>query len=145
MTKTVRNVTVRSVSSEVHSALLMLLRGVNIPKKERTPHINTAYRIKMRRIASCATVRNPLSGKMEDRVVVGSNSNGDRVILLQNDEVEQCIKMYYTNYKGVGARKLHKQISNSFCGISERQYTGFPQQATDKPKTPPPVHQQATS
>ena len=56
----------------------------------------------MRRIASCATVTNPLSGKMEDRVII--DSNGDRTILLQNHEVEPCIHVYYTKYKGVGAR-----------------------------------------
>ena len=75
-------ITVRSVSSEVHSALLSLLRGISVPKKERTPHTIAAYRIKMRRIASCATVTNPLSGKMDDRVVIDSDSNGDRTILL---------------------------------------------------------------
>ena len=87
-------------------------------KKERTPHTIAAYSIKMRRIASCATVTNPLSGRMED-------SNGDRAILLQNHEVEQYIHAYYTKYKGVGARKLHNRISRSFCGVSERQIQAF--------------------
>ena len=66
-----------------------------------------------------------LSGKMEDRVVIDSDSNGDRTILLQNHEVEPYIHAYYTKYKGVSARKLHNRISRSFCGVSERQIQAF--------------------
>lgn len=83
-----------------------------------------AYRIKMRRIASWATVMNPLSGKMEDRVLINSN-NSNRTILLQNHEVQSCINVYFTKYKGVGARKLHKRICSSFCGVSEREIQAF--------------------
>ena len=56
-------ITVCSVSSEVHSALLSLFRGISVPKNERTPHTIAVYSIKMRRIASCATVTNPLVEK----------------------------------------------------------------------------------
>ena len=62
---------------------------------------------------------------MGDRVVIDSDSNGDRTILLQNHEVEPYIHAYYTKYKGVGARKLHNRISRSFCGVSERQIQAF--------------------
>ena len=37
---------IHSVSSEVYSALLALLIGCSVPKKERTPHVVAAYRIK---------------------------------------------------------------------------------------------------
>ena len=114
-------ITIRSVSSEVYSALLDdLLRGHTVPKKERTPHIIVAYRIKMRRIASYATVLNPLNGQQE-RVLIDVDRSSERKILLKNNEVRSCIEAYYQRYKGVGARKLYITTAKVFCGISERQ------------------------
>ena len=112
------------MSSEVHLALISLLRGNTVPKKERTPYMIAAYRIKMRRTASWDTVMNTLSGKMEDRVLVNSN-NSNRTILLQNHEVQSCINVYFTQYKGVEARKLHKRMCSSFCGVSKREIQAF--------------------
>ena len=109
----------RCVSSEVHSVLLSILQGNIVPKKERTPPVLAAYRIKRRRVASCATVTNPLSGKKEERVIIESK------ILLMTHEVGPCITMYFAKYKGVGARKLYSIISRSFCGISERDIQTF--------------------
>ena len=83
-----------------------------------------AYRMKMSRIASWATVMNPPSGKMEDRLLINSN-NSNRTILLQNHEVQSCINVYFTKYKGVGARNLHKRICSYFCGVSEREIQAF--------------------
>ena len=91
---------IHSVTSGVHRALLdILLSGRSLPKKERTPQIVAAYRIKMRRIASCAMIMNPLSGEIENRVVVDVDNSGEKKILLQNNEVQSCIKYYYTKYK----------------------------------------------
>ena len=67
---------IRSVTSGVHRALLDILSGYSVPKKERTPQIVAAYRIKMRRIASCAMIMNPLSGEIENRVVVDVDNSG---------------------------------------------------------------------
>ena len=108
---------IRSISSEVHSALLDLLRGHTLPKKERTPQIIAAYRIKMRRIASNASILNPLSGQQENRVLIDVQSCGESQILLENHEVKSCIKFYYAKCKGVGARKLYNTITKVFCGI----------------------------
>jgi hypothetical protein len=55
---------VRSVSSGVHLALLNLLKGNTVPKKERSPNIIAAYRIQRRRTASCKMAMNPLSGQI---------------------------------------------------------------------------------
>ena len=117
---------IRSVTSGVHRALLdILLSGRSVPKKERTPQIVAAYRIKMRRIASCAMIMNPLSGEIENRVVVDVDNSGEKKILLQNNEVQSCIKYYYTKYKGAGARKLYNGITQSFCGVAEREIQSF--------------------
>ena len=47
--------------------------------------------------------------------------NGHNTILLKNSEVSDCIKKYYTKYKGSGARKLHRLISKVFTGVTERE------------------------
>ena len=112
---------IHSVTSGVHRALLDVLSGRSVPKKERTPQIVAAYRIKMRRIASCAMIMNPLSGEIENRVVVDVDNSGEKKILLQNNEVQSYIKYYYTKYKGAGARKLYNGITQSFCGVAERE------------------------
>ena len=90
----------------MHSALLNLLKGNTVPKKEWTKNIVAAYRIQRRKLASCKETRNPLTGDIEERVLIETNNRGDGKILIQNHEVEQCIKMYFTKYKGAGARKL---------------------------------------
>ena len=95
--------------------------AVAFPKKQ----IVAAYRIKMRRIASCAMIMNPLSGEIENRVVVDVDNSGEKKILLQNNEVQSCIKYYYTKYKGAGARKLYNGITQSFCGVAEREIQSF--------------------
>ena len=107
---------IRSVSAGVHSALLNLLKGCTVPKKEWTQNIVAAYRIQRRKIASFKETLNPLTGKIEERVVIDTNNRGGGKILLQNHEIEQCIKMYFTKYKGAGARKLHYIIAKSFVG-----------------------------
>ena len=43
-------ITICSVSSEVYSALVALLRGCSVPRKERTPHVVAAYRINMKEL-----------------------------------------------------------------------------------------------
>ena len=48
-----------------------------------------------------------------------------RYILLQNHEVEQCIKMYFTKYKGAGARKIYYIIAKPFCRVTERKIQTF--------------------
>ena len=116
---------IHSVTSGVHRALLDILSGRSVPKKERTPQIVAAYRIKMRKIASCAMIMNPLSGEIENRVVVDVDNSGEKKILLQNNEVQSCIKYYYTKYKGAGARKLYNGITQSFCGVAEREIQSF--------------------
>ena len=73
-------ITICSVSSEVYSALLALLRGCSVPMKERTPHVVAAYHINMKRIASCAMVLNPLSGQQENGVVI--DSSGETIIVI---------------------------------------------------------------
>ena len=72
-------ITICSVFSEVYSALLALLRACSVLRKKRTPHVVAAYRINMKRIASCAMVLNPLSGQQEDRVVI--DSSGETIIV----------------------------------------------------------------
>ena len=112
---------VRSVSSGVHITLLNLLKGNTVPKKERTPNVVAAYRILRRNIASCKMTMNPLSGQIEERVIIDTDSKGAGKILLRNHEVEQCIKVYFTKYKGTGARKLYTTITKAFCGVTERE------------------------
>ena len=67
----------RSVSSAVHLALLNLLNGNTVPKKERSPNVIAAYRIQRRRIASCKMAMNPLSGQIEERVIIDTDSGED--------------------------------------------------------------------
>ena len=93
-------VTIRSVSSEVYVALLNLLKGHSVPKKERTAPVIAAYPIKLRRIASYTTLMNPLSGLQEERVLIGSYGDStNKKILLKKEEVTSCIKAYITNTK----------------------------------------------
>ena len=68
---------------------------------------------------------NPLSGQIEERVIIDTDSGEDEKILLQNHEVEQCIKVYFTKYKGAGARKLYNTITKAFCGVTEREIQTF--------------------
>ena len=115
-------VTIRSVSSEVYVALLNLLKGHRVPKKERTPTVIAAYHIKLRLIASYATVMNPLSGLQEERVLIESYGNStNKKILLKKEEVTSCIKAYNNKYKGMGSPKLYNSISKVFTGVSERE------------------------
>ena len=102
-------VTIRSVSSEIYVALLNLLKGHSVPKKERTPTVIAAY--KLRRIASYATVMNPLSGLQEERVLIESYGDStNKKILLKKEEVTSCIEAYYNKYKHMGSRKLYNSI-----------------------------------
>ena len=105
--------------------LLNLLKGNTVPKKERTPNVVAAYRILRRKIASCKMTMNPLSGQIEERVIIDTDSKGASKILLRNHEVEQCIKVYFTKYKGAGARKLYTTITKAFCGVTEREIQSF--------------------
>ena len=109
------------MSFEVFTALLNLLKGHSVPKKERSPHVIAAYRIKMKRIASYGTVLNPLTGLREERVLIEKNSGIGKKILLQKSELKPCIMSYYNKYKGLGARKLYNAISKVFIGVSERE------------------------
>ena len=63
---------IRSVRDCVHSALLRILNGKGIPKKKRTLYDIAAYRIKQKPLLSvvAGVVKNPLSGKQEERVLV---------------------------------------------------------------------------
>ena len=116
-------VTIRSVSSEVYVALFNLLKNHSVPKKERTPTVITAYRIKLRHITSYATVMNPLSGLQEERVLIESyGDTTNKKILLKKEEVTSRIKTYYNKYKGMSSRKLYNSISKVFTGVSEREY-----------------------
>ena len=58
---------IRSVSAGVYSALLNLLKGNNVPKKEWTKNIVAAYRIQRRKIKQTL---NPLTGNIEERVLI---------------------------------------------------------------------------
>ena len=81
-----------------------------------TKNIVAAYRIQRRKIASLKQTLKPLTGNIEERVLIDTSNRGDGKILLQNREVEQCIKMYFTKYKGAGARKIYHIIAKAFCG-----------------------------
>ena len=119
-------VTIRSVSSEIYVALLNLLKGHSVPKKERTPTVIAAYLIKLRRIASYATVMNPLSGLQEKRVLIESYGDStNKKILLIKEEVTSCIKAYYNKYKHMGSRKLYNSIYKVFTGVSEREIQAY--------------------
>lgn len=111
---------IRSVSAGVHASLLRIIQGEAIPKKNRTSCDIAAYRIKNKRLASVCKTRNPLTGSKEFRVLI-QHQGGHRTILLRTSEVSDCIKKYYTKYKGSGARKLHRVISKAFSGVPERK------------------------
>ena len=61
---------VRCVRSGVHSALISILKGKSIPKKDRSTD-EIAYRIKQKPgfNTTVDVVRNPLTGKKEERVL----------------------------------------------------------------------------
>ena len=71
-----------------------------------------------RKIASLTL--NPLTGNIEERVLIYTSNRGDGKILLQNREVEQCIKMYFTKYKGAGARKIYHHCKGFLRGNREK-------------------------
>ena len=73
------------------------------------------YRLKSKQQCTLSTVLNPLTGRMEERVLV----NRDK-ILLKTNEVDTCIKQYYKKHKGAGARKLYCSIIEKFAGVSEK-------------------------
>ena len=106
----------------MHSALLRILSGQAIPKKDRTIDEVAAYRIKQKRglKTSVQVVKSPLSGNYEQRVIVTSQVGGLQTILLKKEEMDACVKMYHNKYKGAGIRKLYKAIAKRFAGVSER-------------------------
>ena len=106
----------------MHSALIRILKGGCVPKKDRTTDEIAAYRIKQRPGLSTTVdvVKNPLSRKKEERVLVSAEQNEIQTILLKKEEVEACVKMYHKKCKGAGTRKLYKTISKRFAGVSER-------------------------
>ena len=112
------------VRSGVHSALVSILKGQNIPKKRRTTDEVAAYRIKRKPglNTKVRVVKHPLSGKREERVLVSNGNFKDKpeTILLKKEEMEACVKAYHNRCKGLGARKLYKKISMRFAGVSER-------------------------
>ena len=61
---------IRSVSSGVHSAPLHVLAGNPVPRKDRTPAILAAYRIKSRKIAHLSSINNPLNGRMKKELLL---------------------------------------------------------------------------
>ena len=89
--------------------------GTHVPVKKRNTIQKAPYRLKSKRQCSLSTVLNPLSGQMEERVLV----NKDK-ILLKINEVDTCISQYYKKYKGAGARKIYCSIVEKFAGVSER-------------------------
>lgn len=111
------------VRSGVHSALLCILKGQTIPKKKRSTDDIAAFRIKHKRQLdlSAQWVKNPLTGKKEERVLVKSDHDGHQLILLKKNEVESCVNLYHSKYKGAGVRKLYKAITKLFIGVSERE------------------------
>lgn len=112
------------MSEGVHSSLVRIIKGVQIPKKSRTKDDFAAYRLKAKSVCSVHVTINPLSGKQEERILV--QSNGERqTILLKNCEVSPCMKAYYSKCKGAGARKIHKSICKRFTGISERDIQNY--------------------
>lgn len=113
---------VRCVRSGVHSALISILKGKSIPKKDRSTDEIAAYRIKQKPgfNTTVDVVRNPLTGKKEERVLVRADQDEIKTILLKKEEMEACVKMYHKKYKGAGTRKLYKSICKRFAGVSER-------------------------
>ena len=110
----------------MHSALLRILKGKDVPKKKRTIDEIAAYRIKQKPLLNVITgvVKNPLSGKEEERVLVRPRQcrpSDMQTILLKDGEVEACVKFYHNRYKGSGVCKLHKAIMKRFSGVSVRQ------------------------
>ena len=88
--------------------------------KERVDKNIVAGRIQRRKIASLKQTLNPLTGSIEERVLIYTSNRGDGKILLQNREVEQCIKMYFTKYKGAGARKISYHCKGFLRGNREK-------------------------
>ena len=81
VTTRMRNPSVRSVSEEVHSVLIELLKGKYIPKKKRSATDIAAYRLKQKRCYTVSTITNPLTGCKEERVMIND------AILLKTIEV----------------------------------------------------------
>ena len=108
--------------SGVHSALIHILKGKSIPKKDRSTDEIAAYRIKQKTGLNTTVdvVRNPLTGKREERVLVRADQDEIKTILLKNEEMETCVKVYHKKCKGAGTRKLYKSICKRFAGVSER-------------------------
>ena len=108
--------------SGVYSALLQILKGRSIPKKKRNLDEIAAYRIKHKpHLTICVnTVKNPLTGKKEERVLVTDDQSEIKKILLKKEEMEDCVKFYHGRYKGCGGRKLYRAICKRFAGVSER-------------------------
>ena len=82
-----------------------------------------AYRIKHKPHlkTSVGIVKNPLSGKQEERVLVTESDESEfQKILLRKEEVSECVTFYHRRYKGCGARKLYKAICKRFAGVGER-------------------------
>ena len=110
---------IHPISEGVHSSLMYLLKGEQIPKKKTTRDDFAAYRLKSKFICCIAAKVNLLTGKQEERILVQSKA-GYTSILLKKCEVAPCIQEYYNKCKGAGARKIYKSICKSLTGISER-------------------------
>ena len=82
VTTRMRNPSVCSVSEEVHSVLIELLKEKHIPKKKRSATDIAAYRLKQKRCYTVSTITNPLTGCKEERVMIND------AILLKTIEVQ---------------------------------------------------------
>ena len=116
-----------AISPEVHDELVHILDGGHVPTKDRTENDKKAYRIyyPFKSSLSSETVKNPLSGKMERRVLFSPHSSDQRVIVLKCNEKITCIQFFYSCCKAESARKLKLRIDAVFCGVSEREIQHF--------------------
>lgn len=95
------------------------MRDQPIPVKERSPATMRAYKKISQFQMQAKLVHDPCLARKVRRIIILNR------ILLPVDEVERCIRSFYTSTKGDGARKLKSRISAHYFGIGETKIQKF--------------------
>ena len=66
------------------------------------------------------TVHNPVSGHLEERLVLPSDNIPSFRIIVKTDEIDMILGKFYLETLGDGAGKLSKRIQKIYIGLNER-------------------------
>ena len=108
------------MDDDVYDALFSILSGekslLDWPKKGDQGLRQRVYRKLRSDIYDLKEVHDPIVGQKKKRIVEKKNN----CIVLKKSEVSQLVNSAYHETKGEGAKKLKRQMSHTYCGLSRR-------------------------